>query len=100
MSKTVPFQIIQFSIRTQFKRKYTFYLSKAFLFQGIMFSQTVLIQTTQFSISMQLVLFNPWTGPYQVLLRRAGVDLGAMAMKGCSTLLKAPASLEPYDQIV
>ena len=30
-----------------------------FLFQAIQFSQTVLIQTIQFSISMQLVLFNP-----------------------------------------
>ena len=50
MSKTVPFQAIQFSIITQFKCKYS--LSKEFLFQAIHFSQTV-----QFSISMQL-------GPY------------------------------------
>ena len=59
MSKTIPFQTIQFSISTQSKCKYTVYLSKAFLFQAIQFSQTVLIQTIQFSISMQLVLFNP-----------------------------------------
>ena len=57
MSKTVPFQTIQFSVSTQFKCKYTVYLSKAFLFQAIQFSQTVLIKTIQFSISMQLILF-------------------------------------------
>ena len=33
--------------------------SKTFLFQAIQFSQTVLIETIQFSLSMQLVLFNP-----------------------------------------
>ena len=38
MSKTVPFQAIQFSISTQFKCKYTVYLSKTFLFQAIQFS--------------------------------------------------------------
>ena len=35
MSKTVPFQTIQFSISTQFKCKYTVYLSKIFLFKSI-----------------------------------------------------------------
>ena len=39
----------------QFKRKYSL-IVKIFLFQAIQFSQTVLIQTIQFSISMQLVL--------------------------------------------
>ena len=67
-----------------------------FLFQAIEFSQTVLIQTIQFSISMQLVLFNPWIGPYQMLPFRARVDLGAMEMKECSAFPKAPASLEPH----
>ena len=43
ISKSVPFQIIKFSISTQFKCKYTVYLSKSFLFQAIRFSQTVLI---------------------------------------------------------
>ena len=32
---------------------------KTFLFQAIQFSQTVPIQAIQFSINMQLVLFNP-----------------------------------------
>ena len=50
--KTVPFQIIQFSISTQFKCKYG--LSNTFLFQAIQFCQII-----QFSISMPLVLFNP-----------------------------------------
>ena len=36
-----------------------FNCQKTFLFQAIQFSQAVLIQTIQFSISMQLVLFNP-----------------------------------------
>ena len=31
---------------------------------------------------------------------RARVDLGIMAMKGCSAFFKAPASLEPHHQIV
>ena len=38
-------------------------MSKTFLFQAIQFSQTVPIQTIQFSISMQLVLFNPEVQP-------------------------------------
>ncbi len=52
MLKTVPFQTIQFSIRTQFKCKYSL-MVKTFLFQAIQFIQTVLIQAIQFSISMQ-----------------------------------------------
>ena len=47
MSKTVPFQTIQFSISTQFKCKYTVLLSRIFLFQAIQFSPTVRIQTIQ-----------------------------------------------------
>ena len=53
MSKIVPFQIIQFTLSTQFKCKNTVLLSKTFLFQTIQFSQTVLIQTIQFNISRQ-----------------------------------------------
>ena len=37
----------------QFKCEYTVYKLKTFLFQAIQFSQTVLIQTIQLSISMQ-----------------------------------------------
>ena len=85
--------MIQLSISTQFKCKYG--LSKTFLFQAIQFTQTI-----EFSISMLLVLFNPLIGPYQVLPLRARVDLGAMAMKGCSVFPKAPALLEPHHQIV
>ena len=59
MSKTVQFQTIQYSISTQFKYKYSLFVKKTFLFQAIQFSQSVLIQTIQFIISMQLVLFNP-----------------------------------------
>ena len=44
---TVLFQTIQFSISTELK--------KTFLFQAIQFSQTVLIQTVHFSISIVFV---------------------------------------------
>ena len=46
MSKTVLFQIIQFSIGMQFKCKYGLII-KTFLFQAIQFGQTI-----QFSIIM------------------------------------------------
>ena len=49
---------------------------------------------------MQLVLFNPQIGPYQVLPHRVRVDLAAMAIKGHSAFLKAPALLKPLHQIV
>ena len=55
MSKTVPFQTIQFSLSTQFKCKHTISLSKTLLFQAIQFIQTVLIQTIQFSTSIDFV---------------------------------------------
>ena len=40
----------------------------------------------------------PIDGPYQVLSLQARVDLGAMAMKGYSTIPKA--LLEPHYQII
>ena len=92
MLKTVPFQTTQFYISTQFKCKYGL-IVKTFLFQAIQFSQTVLIQTIQFNIIMQLALFNPLIGLYQVPPLRPGVDLGAMTMKACTAFPKAPASL-------
>ena len=58
-------------------------------------SKAVPFQTIQFSISMQLILFNPQIGPYQVFPFWARVDLGAIAIKGCSAFPKAPTSLEP-----
>ena len=51
MSKTVQFQTIQFSTNTQFKCKNILIL-KTFLFLAIQFSQAVLIQLIQFSISI------------------------------------------------
>ena len=39
----------------KFKCKYEVLLSKAFLFQAIQFNQTVIIQTIQFSISINFV---------------------------------------------
>ena len=75
---------------------------KTVLFQAIQFSMDQLSKniSIQFSISLPLVLFNPYIGPYQVLPRRGRVDLGAMAMKGCAVFPKAPALLGPYHQIV
>ena len=43
MSKTVQFQIIQFSISTQFRCKYSLIVKKTFLFRAIQFSQAILI---------------------------------------------------------
>ena len=57
-------------------------------------------QTIQFNTNMLLVLFNPYIGPYQVLPRWARVDLGAMAVKGCSAFPIAQVSLESRHQIV
>ena len=54
------------------------------------------IQTIQFSIS---TLFSS-IGSYQLLLLWAKEDLGAMAIKGYSAFLKAPALLKPQHQIV
>ena len=58
MSKAIPFQTIQFSRSTKFKYKYSL-IVKNISIQAIQFCQTVLFQTIQFSISMQLVLYNP-----------------------------------------
>ena len=52
--KTVRFQTIQFCISTQFKCKYCL-IVKTFLFQAIQFSQAVLIQLIQFSMSTDFV---------------------------------------------
>ena len=49
---------------------------------------------------MPLVLFNPEKGPYQVLPRRARVDLGEMAMKGCSVFPEALALLGSHQETV
>ena len=54
MSKTVQFQAIQFSISTQFKCNYCL-IAKTILFLAIQFSQAVLIQQIQFSISTYFV---------------------------------------------
>ena len=94
MSKNVPFQPIQFSISTQFECKYSL-IVKTFLFQAIQFSRTI-----QCSLSTQLVLFNPYIGPYPVLPFQARVDLGAMVMRRFSVFPEAAASLEPHHQIV
>ena len=48
---------------------------------------------------MPLFPFNQKIGPYQMLPRRARVDLEAVAMKECSAFPKTPASHEPHYQI-
>ena len=66
--------------------------------------KTAQFQTIQFKISTQFkfqtVVWDPSIGPYQVLLIRTRVDVGAMAMKGYSALPKAPALLKPHHQII
>ena len=54
MPKTVEFKIIQFSLNTLFKCKYSS-IVKRFLFRGIQFSEAVLIQLIQFSIGTYFV---------------------------------------------
>ena len=54
MSKTVQFQTIQFSVSTLFKCKYSL-IVKTLLFRAIQFSQAILIQLIQFSISTDFV---------------------------------------------
>ena len=99
MSKTVQFQSNQFTISTRLKYQYGL-IVKTVQFQAIHFSQTLRIQTIQFSIRMKLVLFNPYIGPYQMLPFRARVDPGEIVLKGFSVFPKAPESLEPDHQIV
>ena len=55
------------------------------------------VRAIQFSICMQ---FDQQIGPYQVLLLRARVNLGAMVMKEHSAFPKDTALLEPLHQIV
>ena len=47
---------------------------------------------------MQFNYISPRDWPYQVLPFRARVNLGAMAMKGCSAFPKSTALLEPHHQ--
>ena len=75
-----------------------FKCKKGLIVKNISISSYSVNQTIQFSISMPLVLFNPYIGPYQVLPFQARVDLRAMAMKGCSVLPKAPVLLGPHYQ--
>ena len=54
MSKTVPFQTIQFNISMQFKCKYSFlYKTIQFSVSTVSMSKTVSFQTIQFGISTQ-----------------------------------------------
>ena len=103
--QTVLFQIIQFSISTQFRRQKQFYFKQ--------FSSALVhrlnVKTVVFSINTRFKCKNQYSerstqfhrqDPYQVLPLRARVDQGVMAMKGYFTFPKAPALLEPHHQIV
>ena len=48
----------------------------------------------------QLSSIEPLDRAHQVLPLKAKVDLGGLAMKGCSIFPKLPALLEPYHQII
>ena len=88
MSKTV--QTIQFNISTQFKHT----ILNTHNFKHTNFKQFSLAELHS------LVLFNPYIGPYQVLLLQARVDQGVMAMKEYSTFPEAPTLRQPHHQIV
>ena len=75
-------------------------MSKTYLFQAILFSQTVLIQTIQCSISMQFSSIPPIDRAYLVRPFNARANLEAMAMKGHSAFLEVPASREPNHYII
>ena len=68
-------------------------MSKTFLYQVIQFSQTVLIQSMQFSSIYPID--RALSGA--TILGQSGPGSNA---KGCSTFPKAPALLEPHHQIV
>ena len=60
--------------------------------------QTVLFLTIQFNNSYVFIQFpfDPYIGPHQVLILRAVVNRGAMAMKGYLTFPTFPTLLEPH----
>ena len=60
VEKTVLFEIIQLSISTRFKCKYGWIVKNVSI-------SSYSVYSIHFSISMLLVLFNPYIGPYQVL---------------------------------
>ena len=71
-------------------------MSKIFLFQTIQFSQTVLMQTIRFSISMQLVLFNPWIVPLSGATTTGQSEPGSNGNEG---VLRIPGT-SPSDCLV
>ena len=99
-TKTVSFQTILWSISTQFKCKYTVYLSKTFLFRVIHFSQTVLIQAIQFRISTQFSSIWPIdrTLSGTTTPRLSGHE--SDGNEGIPHIPIGPAFLETHDQIV
>ena len=71
-------------------------MSKQFYYKQF---SLALVRSLKVKKKFSLVLFDPKIGPYQLLPLRPTVDVGAMAMKGYSVFLKAPALLEPHHQI-
>ena len=90
-------------------------MSKTFLFQAILFCQTLLIKTNLFNVStvsmskniifkqFRLALkkqFHFKTIQFNISTQLTLVDLGAMAINEYSAFQKDPALLEPHHQIV
>ena len=74
---------------------YTWFNDQTLVFQTILFNMS-----TQFKC--QRILFDPKLGPYHVLRLRARVNLGAMVMKGSTTLVAFiyPVYLSAYFFII
>ena len=108
IQKSVLFQTIQLSMST--------YFVKTLLFPAIQFSQTVLIQTIQFCVSIVSV---SKTVPFQTIHFSISMQFssiwsidrtlsgattsgqsGVMVTKRCSAFPKAPALLRPHHQII
>ena len=99
--KTVLIQPLRFSIRIDFV--YTQLNVKTVLFQTIQFCISMQFKYQNSSVSSNSVLHtyaveSYLTHRYDPI--RTRVDLGAMALKGCSAFPESPVLLEPHHQIV
>ena len=96
--QTVAIQIIQFNISIIFvytQLNFKTILFRTFQSSVVQYQYLKQFYFKQFSLAYVhcLFLFDPLIGPYHVLPHRARVNLGAMAMNGCSAFCEVLASL-------